>query len=179
MSYMKTILALFIFLTSTLGQAKPDSETHWVNIGKATYGQGFLFPYKIKLFVPYGVRNIHDIKEGVIPVKFELDWLLINAPQKKIKKIFTQQIREHYSNPESYMLSKNIINLFLKKLPAVKKHDSWIFEYYPDEGTKLYINNQQIHHLVGAELNRALIHSWLNKNPVLTSSLFNRLIKLQ
>lgn len=176
---MKTILTLFIFLTATLAQANPNSKTHWVNIGKGTYGQGFLFPYRVKLFVPYGERNIPDIKEGVTPLKFELEWLLINAPKKQIRKIFTDQIREHYSNPESYILSKNIINLFLKKLPTVKKHDSWIFEYYPDEGTKLFINNKQIHHLVGAELNRALIQSWLNKSPVLTSYLFTRLIKLQ
>ncbi|MCF6317705.1 MAG: chalcone isomerase family protein [Proteobacteria bacterium] len=178
---MKTILTLFIFLIASLAQAQasPNSETHWVNIGEGTYGQGFLFPYKVKLFVPYGERSIHDIKEGVIPLKFELDWLLIDAPEKKVRKIFTQQIREHYPSSESYTLSKNIINLFLKKLPTVKKHDSWAFEYYPDEGTKLYINNQKIHHLVGAELNRALIQSWLNQSPVLTSNLFIRLIKLQ
>ncbi len=163
----------------SLGQATPNSRTHWVNIGEGTYDQGFLFPYRVKLFVPYGVRDINDIKEGVIPLKFELDWLLIKSSKKEVKKIFTNQIREYYSNPESYKLSKNLINLFLTKLPTVNKHDLWVFEYYPDEGTKLYFNNKQIYHVVGAEFNRALIQSWLNKSPVLTSNLFTRLIKLQ
>ena len=164
---------------ASMGQASPNSRTHWVNIGEGTYAQGFLFPYRVKLFVPYGVRDINDIKEGVIPLKFELDWLLIKSSQKEVKKIFTNQIREYYSTLESYKLSKNIINLFLTKLPVVNKHDLWVFEYYPDEGTKLYINNKLIHQLIGAEFNRALIQSWLNKSPVLTSNLFTRLIKLQ
>lgn len=176
---MKTILTITILLMVSLAQANSDARTHWVNIGEGTYDQGFIFPYKIKLYIPYGVRSIEDIKEGVIPMKFDLKWLLIDSPAKDIKNIFSNQIRDNYSNSENYKLAKNIVGFFLKKLPAVKKHDNWIFEYYPDEGTKLYIDNKQIHHLVGAELNRALIHSWLNKSPVLTSNLFTRLLKLQ
>jgi len=176
---MKTILAILIFLMSSLGQTNQSSSIHWVNIGEGTYDQGFIFPYRVKLYVPYGVRDINDIKSGVIPMKFELDWLLVDASKAVVQKIFRNQIRENYSSPENHKLAKNIIHSFLTKLPTVKKHDFWIFEYYPDEGAKLYINNQQIHHLVGAELNRSLIQSWLNKSPVLTSNLFSRLIKLQ
>lgn len=176
---MKYKLAFFVLLFVNSVFANPNDRTHWVNIGEGTFHQGFIFPYKIKLYIPYGVRNIDDIKEGVIPMKFDLDWLLVEPPIKDVKQIFSNQIRDNYSNPESYRLGKNIIGLFLKHLPSVKKHDHWVFEYYPDEGTKLYINNEIIHHLIGAELNRALIQSWLNKSPVLTSNLFTRLLKLQ
>ncbi|HFC29664.1 MAG TPA: hypothetical protein ENJ44_01335, partial [Oceanospirillales bacterium] len=80
---------------------------------------------------------------------------------------------------ESFKLSKNLIHLFLRKLPAVTKHDKWNFIYFPDLGTKLMINNKKVYHLVGSELNRALLDSWVNKNPILTNTLFRRLLELQ
>jgi hypothetical protein len=172
------LLLLFIFVGSALA-IPSHKNVQWVNIGEGTYDQGFLFPYKVKLFVPFGIRDIQDIKNGVIPMKFELDWLLMTAAKEQVMKIFSNQIKEHYDNPEDYRLAKNIINQFLDKLPAVNKHDIWVFEFYPDTGTLLYIKDKKIHHLVGAEFNRALQQSWLDKNPVLTSNLFTRLLQIQ
>lgn len=169
-------LLLTLMLSNTVFAQK---EISWVEIGEGTYDHGFIFPYKIKLFVPIGVRNIADLKEGLLPMRFQLDWLPIELSQEKVKDIFLNQLKNHFNNPEGYKLSVNIIEYFLKKLPEVKKHNIWLFEYFPDEGTKLFIQNEKIHQLVGAEINRALIQSWVNKNPMLTSNLFNRLLKVQ
>jgi len=174
---MKKFYTIIILILSTCVCA--HDKTHWVEIGDGTYDYGFDFPYKIKLYVPFGVRDIPDIKEGLFPMKFELSWLLFDSSQKGVQDLFANQIKDNYLDKESHKLSEIVIGYFLKKLPTVKKHDSWTFTYYPDEGTKLYIDEKMIHHLVGAELNRALVQSWLNKNPALTANLFNRLIKLQ
>jgi hypothetical protein len=175
MNKIYTILA--ILLVSFSIQSREN--THWVNIGEGTYDYGFIFPYKIKFYVPYGVRNIPDIKEGVIPMKFDLDWLPISYKKEKVEKLFNNQLENHYGDQESFKLAKNAIHHFLKKLPAINKHDQWVFTYYPDEGTKLFIKDKKVHHLVGSELNRALVQSWINKNPVLTANLFKRLLKIQ
>ena len=156
-----------------------QNKTNWVKIGQGTYDHGFIFPYKIKLYVPIGVRNIADLKEGLLPMKFVLDWLPIELSKEKVEKIFNSQLKDNFNDIDSFELSVNIIQQFLKKLPEIKKHDIWMFEYYPDEGTKLYIHTVKVHHLVGAEINRALIQSWINKNPMLTSNLFSRLLKVQ
>ncbi|VAW36651.1 hypothetical protein MNBD_GAMMA01-536 [hydrothermal vent metagenome] len=171
---IKLILVLFI-----ANIVSAQDKTHWVEIGKGTYEYGFIYPYKVKFYVPYGVRNIAEIKQGLVPMKFELDWLLINYPQTKVQKLFSKQLEKHYASTGSFKLSNNLIKSFLNKLPAVNKHDKWTFTYYPDEGSRLFITDKKIHHLVGAELNRALLQSWLNKNPVLTANLFNRLLKVQ
>ena len=167
---------VLIFLTNLV---YAQDKTRWVEIGEGTYEYGFIYPYKIKLSVPFGVRNIADIKDGLVPMKFNLTWLQIEYSQEKVQKLFLSQFEKGYSDKESFMLSKNIINYFLNKLPLIKKHNEWVFVYYPDEGTKLLINDRKIHHLVGAELNRALVRSWLHKSPVLTANLFNRLLKVQ
>jgi hypothetical protein len=159
--------------------ASAQAKTHWVRIGEGTYNQGFTFPYKISLFVPYGVRNIHDIKQMQYEIKINLDWLLIESSQKQIKQLFQTQLKEKFSSEENFKLYTRMIDLFLDSLPAVKKHNQWEFIFSPDVGTKLYIDNQLVYHLVGSDLNKALINSWLNKDPVLTSNLFTRLLKVQ
>jgi hypothetical protein len=176
MKYKLIIIAL-ICVSSVF--ANPNDRTRWVKIGEGTYDYGFIFPYKMKFHVPYGVRNIQDIKRGVIPMKFDLKWLPLEFTKEKVEMMFSKQFEEYYSDKESFKLSHNIINQFLNKLPSIVKHDKWVFTYYPDEGTQLFIDDKKIHHLVGSELNRALYQSWLNKNPVLTANLFKRLLKIQ
>ena len=173
---MKKVL-LILLVTLNIVQAK--ERTQWVPIGSGTYQSGFVYPYKIQLSVPVGVRNIDEIKEGLLPMKFNLEWLLINSPQKDVRKLFLKQLTDSYTNKEGYKLSKHIIGFFIEKLPAIQKHDEWVFTYYPDEGFKLYIDIKKIHILVGAELNRALIQSWFSNSPILTNSLFKRLLKVQ
>ena len=176
---MKYKLIIIVLLVTNSLSANSLNKTHWVKIGQGTYDHGFIFPYKIKFYVPYGERNIRDIKKGVIPMKFELKWLLLDLTKPKVEQMFSKQLEEAYNDNESFKLSYNVIQQFLNKLPTIVKHDNWVFTYYPDEGTQLFIDDKKIHHIVGSELNRALYQSWLNKNPVLTSNLFKRLLRLQ
>ncbi len=169
------LLSLIILSLSAYGQSNPK----WVKIGEGTYKSGFTYPYKVQLSVPYGVRNIAELKQGLLPMRFELIWLPNTTTKKEIKKLFSNQLEEKFASVESFKLSKNLIHLFLRKLPETKRHEHWLFEYYPDVGTKLFIKDKKVYHLVGAQINRALIDSWINKSPVLTANLFNRLLKLQ
>jgi len=169
------VLLSLVLSLSAYGQTKPN----WVAIGQDTYQTGFIYPYKLQLSVPYGIRDIAELKQGLLPMRFDLTWLPNITTKKEIKQLFNNQLEEKFDSVESFKLSKNLIHLFLRKLPEASRHDRWIFEYYPDVGTKLFIQDKKIYHLVGAEINRALIDSWINKNPVLTANLFNRLLKLQ
>ncbi|MFK8010564.1 MAG: chalcone isomerase family protein [Marinicellaceae bacterium] len=177
---IKKLHLLILLLTLIVSNASiAEKNIQWVEIGEGTYDHGFIFPYKIKLFIPFGVRSIEDLKEGLLPMRFKLKWLPIELSKKKVKGIFYTQLKDNFNNMEGFKLSSNIIEQFLKQLPKIKKHDQWVFDYYPDEGTKFYLKDKKIYHLVGAEINRALIQSWVNKNPMLTSNLFNRLLKVQ
>ncbi len=173
-------IQIFIFtIISFFGTVSAQTEIQWVEIGEGTYNIGFDYPYKIKFLIPYGTRNIPDIKEGLYPLKFKLQWLPLHLPQDKVQKIFNQQLEDKYSSEENFQLSKNLITQFLDKLPNIKKGDQWSLVYYPDRGSKLYIDDKFVHHIVGAEFNRALVQSWLNNTPVLTANLFKRLLQLK
>ena len=176
---MKVVLKFLLVLLVVSLSVQAQDKTKWMEIGEATYEYGYVFPYKVKLFVPFGKRDIEEMRQGLIPLKFELDWLLLKLPKEKVAQLFNDQLEQSYANKESFKLSKNLIHLFLRKLPAVTKHDRWDFIYFPDLGTKLMIDDKKVYHLVGSEINRALIDSWINKNPILTNTLFRRLLELQ
>ena len=176
---MKVLLKFLLILFIASSVAHEQGKTRWIEIGEATYELGLSFPYKVKLFVPFGKRNIAEMREGLIPLKIELDWLLIKLPKEEVGQLFHNQLQQSYKNEESFRLSKNLIYLFTRKMPEITKHDKWYFIYYPDLGTQLMIGDKKIYHLVGSEINRALLDSWINKNPMLTNSLFQRLLELQ
>ncbi len=180
MRFLQKILLISVLFSVVLASnSLAKDKTRWMAIGEGTYEYGYVFPYKVKLYVPFGHRNIEEMKQGLLPLKFELDWLLLKLPKEKVGQLFNEQLELSYTNKESFKLSNNMIRLFIRKMPAVTKHDIWTFIYYPDLGTKLFIKDKKIHHLVGSEINRALIDSWLNKNPILTNNLFQRLLELQ
>ncbi|MCB1604509.1 MAG: hypothetical protein KDI59_07675, partial [Xanthomonadales bacterium] len=102
---MKRICFIFFLIFSASLYAERD--TRWVEIGEGTYEQGFLFPYKIKLSVPYGVKNIDEIKQGLFPVKIELDWLLIQYSKEDVSKLFYRQFKDKFKDrEESFRLSQ-------------------------------------------------------------------------
>ena len=174
---IKKLLFLLILIAATF--VSVEAKTQWVKIGEGTYNQGFIYPYKLSLYVPYGVRNIHDIKQMQYEMKFKLDWLLMEASDQQVIKIFRQQLKENFSSTENFKLYTHVIESFLNSLSSIKKHNQWAFIYSPDVGTRLYINEKEVHHLVGSDINKALMNSWLKKDPVLTSNLFTRLLKVQ
>ncbi|HHL31607.1 MAG TPA: hypothetical protein ENJ41_03405, partial [Oceanospirillales bacterium] len=109
-SPLKFIILMLLMINSAWAQT---DKTQWVVIGEGTYEYGFIFPYKIKLLVPFGVRNIDEIKNGLQPMQIKLDWLPLKYSKQQVHKLFLAQFEDKYVDKESFLLSKNIINHFI------------------------------------------------------------------
>jgi hypothetical protein len=177
---MKKII--FILLTTISLVVSSQPVERWVEVGSTPYkikmNGELITPYEVKLYLPYGSKNIADTKEGLYPMRFELTWLEEKYSTERVHELFHYQIESHFDDPEGFKLYENFIQLFIKKLVPTKKGDVWLFENYPDEGTRVFINDKQIHHIIGVEFNRAMYRSWLHENPILTAHLLSKLIKL-
>lgn len=171
------LLNLLIFCFSSLLHA--ESEYRWINIGEADYKTGANTPYKIKLSLPYGATDLNDVKALLYPMKFELTWNEEKLSSSSVQSTFRKQLKNHFDDFESYKLYKHQIRYFLKKLPPVVLGEQWVFEYYPDQGIRLYIDGKRVHLLIGAQLNRALLKSWMDYNPFITSQLLTKLLRIQ
>lgn len=110
----KQFFILMLTIAYTFGSAQ--AETQWVKIGEGTYNHGFIFPYKISLYVPYGVRDIKDIKQLQHEMKFSLNWLLLESSKQQVKKIFQQQLKEKFSSEENFNLYTHVIDQFLDEI---------------------------------------------------------------
>ena len=152
-------------------------EDNWVKIGETTINWGYTIPYRLQLHTPKGIHDMDDIKNGLQSFRFDVIWQPPTTSQEQSRKHFKELLTEQFNKPEDLFFNQSLIERFTKKLPSAKRFDRWQFIYDPDAGTRLVIDDQEIHRLIGAEINRALRNAWLKKGPVETSKLFKRLLK--
>ncbi|WP_395375096.1 chalcone isomerase family protein [Marinicella sp. W31] len=169
---MRLIVLLLLLPLSLLAQ-----ERQWVKIGETTMSWGYSIPYKLELHTPKGIHNIDDIKNGLQSFRFVVIWQPPETSKKQTQAHFKNLLSEQFKQPEDLYFNQSLIERFIRKLPSANRFDRWQFIYEPDAGTKLVINDQEMHRMIGAEINRALRNAWLKKGPVETSKLFKRLLK--
>ena len=150
----------------------------WVKIGEAEITWGYKTPYRINLLAPRGVHDLNDIRNGMQVIQFDIEWLAPTFSKDDVEKHFKELIENELDDPESIKFNQTIINRLIKKLPEASRFDRWQFTFSPDAGTQVVIDEQLIHTMIGSEINRALHHAWLYRDPVTTSKLLTRLLKL-
>lgn len=150
----------------------------WVKLGEAEISWGYKTPYRIKLLAPRGVHDLEDIRNGMQDIQFEIEWLAPNTPKAQVESHFKELIESQFSAPESIQFNQTTIDRLTHKLPEANRSDRWQFFYSPDAGTQVMIGGIKVHTLIGSEINRALYHAWLDRDPVTTSKLLTRLLKL-
>ena len=165
-------------MLSLLLSTQVNNNTQWVKLGEADINWGYKTPYRINLMAPKGVHDIDDIRNGMQEMQFELEWLVPNTNQDQIAAHFKELIEQQLGDAESVKFNQTIINRLVNKLPAADRFDRWHFYYSPDSGTDIHIDGVRVYTLIGSQINRALHHAWLKRDPVTTSKLLTRLLKL-
>ncbi len=170
---MKILFMLSLLLNSQISDAED-----WVKLGEAEVNWGYKTPYRINLMSPKGIHDIDDIRQGMQAIQFDIEWLAPQTSQKQIALHFKKLIESQLATPESIQFNQVTINRLIKKLPEASRFDRWHFYFSPDAGTDVVIKEKKIHTIIGSEINRALYQAWLLKDPVTTSKLLSRLLKL-
>ena len=170
---MKLLTILCLLLSNQI-----SAVDQWVKLGEAEISWGYKTPYRINLMSPKGVHDIEDIRNGMQLIQFDIEWLAPSTTKQQVERHFKELIESQLSTPESIQFNQLTINRLIKKLPEAQRFDRWQFYYSPDAGTQVIINNIKTHTLIGSEINRAMYHAWLFRDPVTTSKLLTRLLKL-
>lgn len=170
---MKLLILLSLFFNHQI-----SADDQWVKLGEAEISWGYNTPYRINLMSPKGIHDIEDIRKGMQDIQFDIEWLAPNTPKEQVEKHFKELIETQLTSPESINFNQITINRLIKKLPEASRFDRWQFYFSPDAGTLVVIDSKKIHTIIGSEINRALYNAWLLKNPVTTSKLLTRLLKL-
>jgi hypothetical protein len=170
---MKLLVILSLLLSNQI-----TAVEQWVKLGEAEISWGYKTPYRINLMAPKGVHDLEDIRKGMQMIQFDLEWLAPVTSGEQVQLHFRELIESQFKTPESIKFNQLAIDRLIKKLPEANRFDRWQFYFSPDSGTQVHIENKKIHTLIGSEINRALYTAWLNRNPVTTSRLLTRLLKL-
>ncbi len=167
-----------LFLLSLLFSGQVSYSSQWVKLGEAEISWGYKTPYRINLMAPKGVHDSEDIRNGVQIVQFDIEWLAPTTTKEQVESHFKELINAQLADPESIKFNNTIINRMVKKLPEASRYDRWQFIFSPDSGTEIFVAGKKVHTVIGSEVNRALHHAWIFRDPVTTSKLLTRLLKL-
>lgn len=167
------LIILLLFCHSAISR-----DNQWVTLGQANIDWGYITPYQLELQAPIGQHNLKDIRSGMQPVRFQLTWLSPKTSQEDVQAHFKSLIEDKLPTAESRKFNQVAIEKLLKKLPATQRHDVWHVVFSPDQGTLFVLEQQVIHTMIGAEVNRALYQAWLYQHPVTTAKLLKRLNKI-
>ncbi len=170
---MKISVILALFLSTQVLAVE-----QWVKLGEAEVSWGYKTPYRINLMSPKGIHDLEDIRNGMQDIQFDIEWLAPNTPKPQVESHFKELIESQLSTPEAIQFNQTTINRLIRKLPEANRFDRWQFNFSPDSGTQVFIDNKKVHTLIGSEINRAIYHAWLFRDPVTTSKLLTRLLKL-
>jgi len=170
---MKILIILALILSNQI-----TTVGTWVKLGEAEITWGYQAPYRINLMSPKGVHNIDDIRNAMQDIQFDLEWLAPATTKQQVEAHFKKLIESQLTTPESINFNQTTINRLVKKLPEANRFDRWQFYFSPDAGTHVVIADKKIHTIIGSEINRALYNAWLFRDPVTTSKLLTRLLKL-
>lgn len=170
---MNILSILALLLSSQIG-----GHREWVKIGEAEISWGYKTPYRINLLTPKGIHDIDDVRNAMQTMQFDLEWLAPNTTKEQVELHFKELLESQFNTPDAIKFNQITINRFITKLPEANRFDRWQFYFSPDSGTKIYIDGKKIHTIIGAEINRAMHHAWLHRDPVTTSKLLTRLLKL-
>ena len=174
---MKKITLTILLCLPLWSQLLFAQQKEWVKLGQHDFTEGYKTLYRLSLEVPKGIHDAYDIKKGLQVMRFKLNWLPPFTNQTDIQNYFKKLLAAEFESPEDLKFNQRILNSLYNKLPEAKRHDEWVFEYSPDAGTKLYIDNIKIHSMIGSEINNALHEAWLHKSPLITAKLMSRLLK--
>lgn len=137
-------------------------EQELVLRGHAKVDRNMLPWYGLALHGDYRVRRREAWGEALEPCRITLVWLENEAGEAVVREHFAQLFARTVP-AAAYTQMAPQIEEFLNSLPGAKRGQVWRFDYWPDGGMQILIDDQPLRRVSGFDLNQAVLGLWLGK----------------
>jgi hypothetical protein len=131
--------------------------------GAAVLDRNFVPFYAGALYVPMSVRTADQLMSGLSPYRVTLVWMLPGLSKDRVA--------DYWHNAFAVAAGKDLprIKLQIDRFMAVFDNDVRhgqvvLFDYIPDSGMRIFIDDKPAGQLAGVEFNRVLLSIWLGDN---------------
>ena len=141
-----------------------DSSKQLVLNGAGIRKKLFFKVYVGALYLPGKQSTVSAILSDPGPKRITMHFLYKEVSTEKLVNGWNEGFAGNNS-ADAVKSLQDRINRFNRLFRTVKKGDVIRLDYLPDEGTQVWINDQQTGMVEGADFNQALLKIWLGPKP--------------
>lgn len=128
--------------------------------GSASLQRNFVPFYSGALYAPLSVRSVDQLLSGMSPCRIRLIWALPELDKSAVQEYWSKALQAA-AGTENFPRVKGQVERLVQSLPAAKRGQNVIFDYVPDAGMRVLVDDQPVAQLAGVEFNRTLLGVWI------------------
>lgn len=128
--------------------------------GAAVLDRNFVPFYTAALYLPASVRNTDQLLSGLSPYRITLIWDIPALDAARVDDYWRKAFAAS-AGPEKLDRIKSGVERFLDVFGAARNGQVILFDYIPDAGMRIFVDDKPAGQLAGVEFNTALLSIWL------------------
>lgn len=128
--------------------------------GAAVLDRNFVPFYAAALYLPASVRTIEQLRSGLSPYRMTVVWQIPAYEDAKVDEYWRKAFAEA-AGPDKLKRIKTGVDRFVEVFGAARHGQVVLFDYIPDAGMRIFIDDKPAGQLPGVEFNTVLLSIWL------------------
>ena len=128
--------------------------------GAATLDRNFVPFYSAALYLPASVRSLDQLKSGLSPYRITVIWQIPELDDEHVDEYWRKAFAEA-AGPARLSRIKTNVERFVEVFGAARHGQVILFDYIPDAGMRIFVDDRPAGQLAGVEFNTVLLSIWL------------------
>lgn len=174
---MPVLRALVLFLLTTVAAAAATVGGHEFaeridvpgvgnNLrlsGAAVLDRNFVPFYAAALYLPTAVRSEEQLLSGLSPYRVVLVWQIPALDDAHVDEYWRKAFAEAAGSADKLERVKAGVDRFVAVFGEARHGQVILFDYIPDAGMRIFVDNKPAGQLAGMEFNAVLLSIWLGE----------------
>lgn len=128
--------------------------------GAAVLDRNFVPFYAAALYLPASVRSLDQLRSGLSPYRMIVVWQIPELDEAHVDEYWRKAFADA-AGPERQGRIKAGIERFVELFGVARHGQVILFDYIPDAGMRVFVDDKPAGQLPGVEFNTVLLSIWL------------------
>ena len=130
--------------------------------GAAVLDRNFVPFYAAGLYLPMSVRSTDQLLSGMSPYRLTVVWQIPALDAERVDEYWRKAFTDA-AGADRLPRIRGQVDRFLAIFDEARHGQTILFDYIPDAGMRIYIDDKPSGQLAGVEFNKALLAIWLGE----------------
>jgi hypothetical protein len=131
--------------------------------GAAVFDRNYVPFYAAALYLPVSVRSSEQLLSGMSPYRMTLVWQIPALDAGRVDEYWRKAFTDA-AGADRLPRIRSQVERFIDIFDDARHGQTVLFDYIPDAGMRIYIDDKPAGQLAGVEFNKALTSIWLGES---------------